>query len=174
MIDDNRRSQSSLVPRQMIQDVPNPYTGSLSTHQQLSDDKKEELYNYMVNRYIQSQQQTYNASMPGSAGINIQRNPSQMRANQQTNDIFNPEKAPTLSSVTLPETIAQEAVDALVTDEPTFNERAYTKIDQKLAPDTDQPSTLQDLEQVHKQDNALSNLVSSNKPRILISEEVIS
>lgn len=151
--------------RQFIQDVPNPYIGNLSSQLELTDDKKIELYNYMVNRYINANNQARNQSVQG-VGINIQKNPSELRENAQVNTLLRPEQEPSLGSMLKPQTLPEEIVNVETYDDPKVNEVLNSRMDtipQKLPTQTFGLSTLNKERQY---DNELSHLVDTSTTKV--------
>lgn len=152
----------SAPSRQFIQDIPNPYTGALSSRLELSDDQKVSLYNFMVDRYMQNTSQARNQSVQG-AGINIQPNPSELRANSQVNTLLQPDKEPSLGSMIRPQTVPEEVVNIETYDDPKVNEILNSRMDTIPQALPVQTFGLNTLNTQRQYDNDLSHLVDMSR-----------
>ena len=151
--------------RQFIQDIPNPYTGNLSSQLELTDDKKIELYNYMVDRYINANNQARNQSVQG-VGINIQKNPSELRANSQVNTLLQPEQEPSLGSMMRQQSLPEEVVDVGTYDDPKVNEILNSRMDAIPQALPTQTFGLPTLNKQRQYDNELSHLVDKSVTKV--------
>ena len=116
----------------------------------------------MVDRYMQNTSQARNQSVQG-AGINIQPNPSELRANSQVNTLLQPDKEPSLSSMIKPQSVPEEVVNIETYDDPMVNEILNSRMDTIPQALPVQTFGLNTLNVQRQYDNALSHLVDMSR-----------